>query len=215
MEIVSDLYFAPICVGCSAAHTEKLNLFELSGGGQKVFRCSTPGCEMPTAAVQRLKNGNYTVSVSCRFCGEVHREIYRPAELWREGLDAVVCPETDMDAMIFGSRSYMVPGYPDEEQKKRLQKAIDKFNSKSDDVYNDDEDDDFAEQMTFFAHKLIFEGRAECTCGNRDIFSAARISAGEKEQLKLRCEICGKTVSFEVNHDNLLRLMNTNKLVFK
>ncbi|MGN0181355.1 MAG: hypothetical protein ACI4DP_02920 [Candidatus Ornithomonoglobus sp.] len=200
MDIPNNIFFLHICPECFGTAVDEVNIFELSGNTEKAFHCRTGFCSMVTANIVKAAPGEYLVSAQCVYCGGTHRRHLRTTELWNTDYKELKCPITRRGILFFGA-----------DKEKLNRHGADTIISLRQLMGNTDQQSDpVLLEMTAHIERIMAAGELKCANGCDKTQLTMKL---KDNNLILRCRKCGNAVTFEINKDNLIRLMNAQKII--
>lgn len=200
MDIHDDTFFLHICPGCFGTAVDEVNIFELSGNSEREFHCRTGLCNKITSGIVKNAPGDYRIYAQCVYCGSTHRRHFRTTELWDAVYGELQCPITRRGIFFFGT-----------DIKKLNSRGADTIISLRQLIGNTDQQSDpVLLEMTTHIERIMAAGALECENG---CDKAQLTMTLKNNNLIIRCRGCGNKILFEINKDNLIRLMNAKKII--
>ncbi|MGN1116838.1 MAG: hypothetical protein ACI4TH_09730 [Candidatus Ornithomonoglobus sp.] len=200
MKISDNTFFLHICPECFGTAVEEMNIFELSGDSETELLCRMDFCNTVTASIAKTAPCEYLISAECIYCGGTHRRHFTTAELWNTDYGELQCPITRRGIFFFGT-----------DKEKLNRHGADTIVSLRQLMGNrDQQSDPVLLEMTAHIERIMAAGGLECANG----CDKAQLTMSLKNDLLIiRCRQCGNSAVFEINKDNLVRLMNSEKII--
>ncbi|MGN0162902.1 MAG: hypothetical protein ACI4EA_04870 [Candidatus Ornithomonoglobus sp.] len=200
MDIPDKTFVLHICPECFGTAVDDMNIFELSGNAGKEFHCRTGLCSAVTSGIEKTAPCQYRISAGCIYCGSTHRRNFRVGELWNAVYGEIQCPITRRGIFFFGT-----------DKEKLNRHAADTIMSLRQLIGSTDQQSDpVLLEMTAHIERITADGELKCANGCDKTQLTMKL---KKNNLIIMCRKCKNAVTFEINRDNLIRLMNAQKIV--
>ncbi len=200
MIVSGNTFFLHICPECFGASVDEVNIFELSGDSDIELRCGTDFCNEVTAYIAKTAPGEYLIAAKCVYCGGTHRRNFRTSELWNAEYGELECPITRRGILFFGA-----------DREKLNRHAADTIVSLRQLTDNTDQQSDpVLLEMTAHIERITAAGGLECAnkCDKAQLTMCLKGNS-----IVISCGQCGNAAEFEINKDNLIRLMNSERII--
>ncbi|MFW5991590.1 MAG: hypothetical protein ACOCQN_00165 [Halanaerobiaceae bacterium] len=175
MVIEKSTAFAMRCPTCGRLDVEQINIFQLSGDGEVVFRCDCG----TTKATIRKRGGSYiSVNYYCIICDKPHSIVLPKNIFWsRKHLNTLHCLDTDLNLGYFGSYRLI---------REELERQQEELNSMANELgFDEFADPEVMLEILDYLHDIAATGGLYCECGshniNIELFS---------DKLELSCHHC-------------------------
>ncbi len=167
--------FAMRCPTCGRLDVDHINIFELSGDQEVIFRCE---CGTQKAALKKKGSRYISVNYYCIMCEKEHNVVFPGNIFWsKKHLNDLLCLDTDLNLGNFGSYELI------NEELKRQQEELDSMANEL--GFDEFANPDIMLEILDFLHDIAATGGLYCECGNHNInielFS---------ERLELTCNTC-------------------------
>ncbi|MFP4016114.1 MAG: hypothetical protein ACLFUI_03690 [Halanaerobiales bacterium] len=167
--------FAMRCPTCGRLDVNHLNIFELSGEREVMFRCE---CGTQKAAVRKKGSRYIVVDYYCIMCDKEHSVVFPANVFWsRRHLNSLLCLETDLNLGYFGSYKLI---------NEEIERQQEELNSMANELgFDEFVDPEVMLEILDYLHDIAATGGLYCECGshniNIELFS---------DKLELSCNTC-------------------------
>ncbi|MBO8125770.1 MAG: hypothetical protein H0Z38_00870 [Firmicutes bacterium] len=199
MVIDTERALAMRCPACGKLNHQVFSLFAFSGNRAVKLQCT---CGFTLLILSTRDHKRYTIQSFCVVCEAPHLTNVQAKELWCQESTELVCPETNVELGILGSRAL-------------VREAVRKEQTPLEDVLSSAEHDDFFEnkeimtEVLYFLQELASQSRLYCQCGNANIDIDIY-----PERVELHCPECdGSLTVYGRSVDDLQLLETVSEIV--
>ncbi len=190
-----------ICPECSTTSLRTLSAFEIKKKDGLSLRCSNKECRYDDVIIYQSKD-KYKITIDCPVCGDEHHFTLSQKTIWGKDFLILNCSQSGFGILFIG---------------KDIERLKNEYSAQSEVVAgiianNDELYDrlDILFELVELINSYVLNNAICCSCGNNDIM----INIDECS-VKLTCQSCGKSVSFDAEPKTLERISESDKIIIE